>query len=128
MASEKLEGGCMCGRVRYILQSKPFESSMCHCTDCRKASGSHSVAWVTVPADDFECVGTPTSYASSPGVKRTFCPACGTSLTFHSKKREGYIDIATGSLDRAESYPPEKDLFCEEKLPWVEFSTKTHCD
>ena len=32
--------GCACGSVRYSLKGEPFRIGICHCTDCRKESGS----------------------------------------------------------------------------------------
>jgi hypothetical protein len=29
------------------------------------------------------------------------------------------IDITTGSLDHPEKFPPNRDFFVEEELPWV---------
>ncbi len=64
--------------------------------------------------------GTPTRYRTDTGAWRTFCPDCGTSLTYERDTRPDEIDITTGSLDRPEDFPPNRDVFPEEKLPWVE--------
>jgi hypothetical protein len=38
--SEIHEGGCLCGSVRYRAKGKPSRVSVCHCTDCRRCTGS----------------------------------------------------------------------------------------
>ncbi|RYE54172.1 MAG: GFA family protein, partial [Hyphomicrobiales bacterium] len=31
----KLSGGCFCGAVRYTVTGDVFNSTLCHCIDCR---------------------------------------------------------------------------------------------
>jgi hypothetical protein len=97
---------------------------MCHCSDCRRACGAPAVAWVTVPDEHFSFTkGEPKYYQSSLKVQRTFCPTCGTSLTYKNEERKQQIDITTGSLDHPEKYPPTKDYYCRDRLPWVKPAT-----
>lgn len=125
MPTTKIEGGCMCGKVRYMLTTVPTFSTVCHCSDCRHASGAHLVAWVTVPVQHFVVSeGEPNHYQSSPNVLRTFCSTCGTTLTFRHEEHSSGIDITTGSLDNPEQFPPTKDVFVRDKLSWVEPSTR----
>ena len=63
--------------------------------------------------------GEPKRYRTDTGAYRTFCDACGTSLTYENDERPNEIDITTGSLDHPEQFPPSKDVFPEEKLSWV---------
>jgi hypothetical protein len=120
MASNPIEGGCFCGAVRYRATLPPRISTICHCADCRRSAGAQSVAWVTFPAASFAWVGeAPAEHASSPGVLRTFCGACGTSLTYRSDERPEEIDVTTASLDDPEAYPPSKHVFPEQKLSWA---------
>jgi hypothetical protein len=79
------------------------------------------VAWITVQRTTFDFEqGNPKRYRTDTGAVRTFCDFCGTSLTYEIDSRPGEIDITTGSLDRPEDFPPTKDVFPEEKLPWVQ--------
>ena len=36
----KIEGGCVCGKVRYSADAEPIFVGVCHCSNCQKASGS----------------------------------------------------------------------------------------
>ncbi len=45
----KLEGGCVCGKVRYSADAEPIFVGVCHCTTCQKASGSAFNVVVAVP-------------------------------------------------------------------------------
>ncbi len=125
MSKINIEGGCMCGKIRYVLTTDPTFSTMCHCSDCRHAIGAHSVPWVTVPVQHFVTIqGKPSHYKSSPNVLRTFCSTCGTPLTYRHMEHSSGIDITAGSLDNSEQFPPTKDVFVRDKLSWVEPSTK----
>jgi hypothetical protein len=120
-------GGCMCGDIRYLLTCDPIYATMCHCSDCRCSCGATSVAWITVPVKNFSFTqGKPARHASSQDVERTFCPKCGTSLTYTIDRRKGEVDITTGSLDNSEAFPPTQDYYCRDKISWVKYSTKKH--
>jgi hypothetical protein len=119
-------GGCYCGDVRYSATSRPFNRSNCHCENCRRAIGAQSVAWITVKRSDFRFdKGTPTRYHAETDAWRTFCPRCGTSLTYEHPESPEEIDITTGSVDQATNLAPMRDSFPEEKLPWVDLVRQT---
>lgn len=117
---EPITGGCYCGAVRYRATGKTLYRANCHCANCRRAIGAQAVAWITVRLSNFAFEhGTPTRYRTDTGAWRTFCNRCGTSLTYEHDKRPNEIDLTTGSLDRPEDFAPTKDVFPEEKLPWM---------
>ena len=96
----KLSGGCQWGRVRYKVQGDLQFSCVCHCPSCRRAVGAPVVGWAMFQRDDvvFEASRVST-YASSDGVVRSFCPSCGTSLFFEADYIPGLIDVTTESFD-----------------------------
>jgi len=101
----------------------------CHCANCRRAAGAQAVAWITVPQSSFEIEkGKLKRYRTETGAVRTFCDVCGTSLTYEISNRPGEIDITTGSLDHPENFQPTKDVFPDEKLPWVRLVDGRHWD
>ena len=78
------------------------------------------MAWISVEKKSFVWTkGKPKRYRTPTKAWRTFCAACGTSLTYETPKRPRDIDITTGSLNRPEKFPPKRDFFIEEKLPWA---------
>lgn len=120
MQTAFITGRCYCGKVRYRTRGPVKFSGNCHCKNCRQAAGAQAVAWVSVPKIGFKFTrGTPARYRSKTQAYRTFCPACGTTLTYESVKRTKDIDITTGSLTRPEMFAPRHDFFVKEKLPWV---------
>lgn len=113
------DGGCLCGRVRYSVSGEPESSDICHCVSCRLTTGAQSVAWLTFPVGSFTFVsGEPVEYRSSPGVTRTFCGGCGTSLTYRQDDAPGTVDVTTATLDQPEAFPPTYRVWIEDKVGW----------
>jgi len=87
-----LRGGCFCGWIRYETGATPFDETNCHCSICRRTPGAPFVAWFSVPRSQFRFVcGEPTRFESTAKGTRSFCPRCGTQLTF---EHEDFFDEA----------------------------------
>ena len=51
--SQHLEGGCICGQVKYQITDKPLFTQACHCKDCKKSTGSSFVIHSMVLEKEF---------------------------------------------------------------------------
>jgi len=121
MENTPITGGCYCGKVRFGVSGANLRQSNCHCANCRRAAGAQSVAWITVKRSEFTFEkGEPKRYKTDTGAYRTFCEECGTSMTYENDESPNEIDITTGSLDDPEHFAPNRDVFPEEKLSWVD--------
>jgi hypothetical protein len=87
-------GGCHCGAVRYELRGEPYVAGLCHCTICRKLTGSSFSATANWRRDQFTMSGELKTYA-----RRSFCPNCGSRLFFLLK--DGGAEVFLGTLDEA---------------------------
>ena len=115
-----LRGGCFCRTVRYEIDAEPTKQTICHCTMCRHAAGAPSVAWFSVPPDSVRFVaGEPQRFKSSEHATRSFCPDCGTTLTYQSTRTPGDLDVSTCSLDEPDQAAPRDHTFVRSKLSWV---------
>lgn len=118
-----VEGGCLCGRVRYRASGIPRGNTICHCATCRRASGAPLVAWTSFATDSFAFTSdAPAIYASSPGIERGFCPRCGTPLTYRRLEEAGNIDVTVATLDDPEAIPPEDHTWVQSRLSWIKLS------
>ncbi len=118
---EIVEGGCLCGAVRYQVIPPLPPGGHCHCAMCRKSSGAVALTWVSVPRDRFRIVkGRPAVYRSSRHAERSFCSACGSPLTFYSSRSPEDIDITLGTLDNPEQHPPDRHVFAAARLGWLQ--------
>jgi hypothetical protein len=119
-----LEGGCFCGAIRYRASGNTTNETNCHCSICRRTSAAPFVAWFTVPASEFVfTAGAPVEFDSSSHGRRTFCPKCGTPLTFRSTQSPEEVDVTTCSLDRPDEVPPRDHTFTESALSWVDLGS-----
>lgn len=117
-----VNGGCACGVVRYQVEGQPSNSMICHCQTCRRVSAAPVVAWVTFDNSSFAIVkGTLSEYSSSDPVRRTFCAACGTPLTYRHKDNAATIDVTTCSLDEPGMFPPTHHSWLSHDIAWVRF-------
>ena len=57
-----MDGGCLCGDVRYSATGEPKVISTCHCTDCQKLTGSAFRVVVPAPIGSFVLHGEPKRY------------------------------------------------------------------
>jgi hypothetical protein len=55
---------------------------------------------------------------SSPKVVRRFCGTCGTSLTWQHEDWPLTMDVTTASLDDANAFAPQREIWTGEKLAW----------
>jgi hypothetical protein len=118
-----IEGGCLCGEVRYRIQGEPLVSATCQCRTCRKASAAAIVPWLHLEAANLSFIaGEPVAFKSSPPVMRTFCGRCGTPLTYWTADYGPTIDVATGSLDDPDAFPPIVHFWTGHRLRWVELA------
>ena len=117
------QGRCLCGAVRFAFDTPSKWVAHCHCSLCRRAHGAAFATWIGVPRSAFRFVAGQadlTSYASTPGAKRSFCRHCGSSLLFESPRWPGEVHVAAalveGALDRA----PEAHVFFDDRVPWLD--------
>lgn len=118
-----VEGGCLCGAVRYRIQGEPLVSVTCQCRSCRRASGAALVPWLHLDTAQLTFLaGAPVEFQSSPAVTRTFCGQCGTPLTYRRSDYGPTIDVTTCTLDEPDLFPPVAHVWTSHRLRWVELA------
>ena len=123
MSEPTLTGRCCCGFVRYAAQGRPRFETNCHCETCRRTSGAAFLTWFTIAASGYRVIaGEPAGYASSEHGERTFCPRCGTPLTFRSSRSPEDIDVTTCSLDDPLRVPPQDHTYTHSQLAWIKLA------
>ena len=116
-----LEGGCLCGAVRYRVDGQPFDAGYCHCSMCRKASGAPVVAWASARQADFEfTAGEPRRFRSSERVERAYCGGCGAQLLFDNLAEPQTIDFAIATLDDPDAVAPTFHIYDANRIAWFE--------
>jgi hypothetical protein len=114
-----ISGGCLCGTVRYQLTGPPSNITHCHCADCRRSSGAPFVTWASFPRGRFRLVAGLPKGLRWAGRWRSFCPSCGTPLTFLARPDAPEIDVTVCSFDDPASVVPSDHTWIEDRLPWI---------
>ena len=116
-----LSGGCHCRAVRYQMPEAVGHHTLCHCTDCRKASGAPAVGWALVPTDQIAITGETRGYASSEHGRRHFCGECGTGLFYTNDMIfPGQTDVQSATLDDPDALPLQAQIQTAERIGWME--------
>ncbi len=114
------EGGCLCGHIRYRIEGDFLHVCHCHCSLCRRSSGAAFLTWVAYPAGAFAFTkGEPGVFKATDVAERTFCPRCGTQLTFRHQESSHQVDVTAGSLDAADAVRPQDHIWDSSRLPWL---------
>ena len=115
------EGSCLCGEVRYEVRGEFEHFFLCHCSRCRKGSGSaHGANLFSSTAKLTWLAGEKNvnEYAV-PGTlhKRAFCSKCGAAVP--SIQMDGaLIVVPAGSLDSAVDSRPDAHIFVASRAKW----------
>jgi hypothetical protein len=115
------EGSCLCRSVRYRIDGELGDFGYCHCTSCRKASGSAHGANAPVERARFHLLAgaaTLREHESSPGKFRAFCATCGSPIYAYLAATSDVIRIRLGSLDTPFAKQPQAHTFVSDKAPW----------
>ena len=110
-APRQTEGGCLCGRIRFVARGEPLRVGVCHCLDCRKHHGALFHASAIFPADAVEVSGAPESYEG-----RFFCPKCGSSVFSTSP---GEVEVHLGALNEPNVFAPSYELWTARREDWL---------
>ena len=124
-----IRGSCLCGGVRFEIDrvTGPFE--LCHCTRCRKASGSAFLAWIAFLRTDFrllegaELIKTYEApvRVRPPPYRKSFCSRCGSPVPDPSSDSPR-IEVPAGVLDDDPQLRPDRHILVECKSPWFTIS------
>jgi hypothetical protein len=116
-------GACLCGAVRYTLDSDPVMMAVCHCTHCQKQSGSVFSANIAVPDTAYQQQGETRIYQdrgdSGQPVYRHFCPSCGSPILSRLAIMPGLTLVKAGTLDDLSGLIPGMEVYVDHAVAWV---------
>jgi hypothetical protein len=119
--SNPLQGGCLCGAVRYEI-SAPFSSAgYCHCTHCQRRTGTASSANGRVPREGFRLLQGEQqlrSFQPPEGIPKLFCSTCGSALFSGAPLSDAEVAVRLGTLDRDPGVRLEYRQFVSSAVTW----------
>jgi hypothetical protein len=116
-----LQGGCLCGAVRFEITSAFLSAGYCHCTHCQRRTGTGSSANGRVPQGSFTLLqgaGQLRSYQPAGGVPKLFCASCGSALFSGDPFSDTEVAVRLGTLDRDPGIRPHYRQFVDSAAPW----------
>jgi hypothetical protein len=124
IARRRLTGRCLCGAVTYQV-ADAFEYAMnCHCSQCRRATGSAFKPFAGIGrgqlaiTDGMEATFI---YGDASAAHDVHCGCCG-SLLFSVVRDGAYAHVTMGTLVDAPDIKPSMHIFVESKAPWHEIT------
>ena len=115
----KRTGSCLCGARAYEIEGEIGGVWICHCSLCRKASGSVGNAILIVPKAQFRwLLGADHghTYALRETYSITRCKTCGTPLP--AEVDAANIYVTAGTLDTPLGAGVRTHLFCASRADW----------
>jgi pimeloyl-ACP methyl ester carboxylesterase len=118
-------GHCNCGAVRIELDGPFLYAYYCHCSKCRRASGSSFATNGFVRSEDLRVVQGEDRLGrieTTPGVFRRFCSACGSQMF----NQNGFVpqirSVRLGIIDGDPGIRPRAHIFVGSRAPWMEIT------
>ncbi len=119
----KIEGGCLCGKVRYSADAEPAFVGVCHCKNCQKGTGTAFAVVVALPKPALSVQGNPKTFDdhgdSGQILHRRFCSDCGSSLFDEAQAMPGVVMILAGTLDDSSWVKPAMEIYTDSAQSWV---------
>jgi hypothetical protein len=118
-----MTGGCLCGRVRYVVTGEPMRSGLCHCRDCQRYTGSAFEPWLLLATNQVSLHGDMKTFGMTGGsgqvIHRRFCVNCGSGVVNEVDVLPGAIIVLAGTLDDPTVFVPTVEIYCSAAQPWV---------
>ncbi|WP_461534762.1 GFA family protein [Spongorhabdus nitratireducens] len=122
MQEVKVEGSCLCGNIKYEITGNLGIFQYCHCSRCRKFTGSAHAANLLVLPNQFKWLkGEKEVTRFLPNETKhfatAFCNNCGSSMPWNAKSGKSVV-IPAGSLDEHPGIEPFQNIFFESRAKW----------
>lgn len=122
MSQTTLKGSCLCGAVRYEATGDAKRFFHCHCSRCRKATGTGHASNLFLQPGTLRWLAGEEWIRSFkvPEAKRftnNFCSTCGSRLPRQAKDSD-IVVIPCGSLDDESPIKPQARIFSGSRAAW----------
>lgn len=115
------KGSCLCGAVKFEMTGEFKKFFFCHCSRCRKTSGSAHCANLFAPSAKLTWLSgeEKISFYQLEGANfsRNFCSTCSSLLPVHNKVRD-MVSVPAGTLDTEVDISPKAHIFTDNKGNW----------
>lgn len=124
-----LHGSCFCGSIQLTLTASPQMSYICHCTNCRRQTGS-SFNHMSIFSQSAVSITDPKSalrtFGEEDDTHRKFCSLCGTRLLIYFKPSietmKGKLSVPVGVIEDSwqdRRFKPTHEGYCARREEWM---------
>ncbi len=117
-----VRGSCLCGTIQFEIDGRMSEVGHCHCSVCRKASGTGSTTALLTATRSFRWVSGEDairSWKRESGWTHAFCTTCGSPAP-HPHENGKIVHIPAGILDDDPGVAVHHHIFVGSKAAWEE--------
>ncbi len=118
-----IEGGCLCGAVRFTIDAQPMAARACWCRLCQYLGGGSGTVNVCFPSDAFAITGEVRDHRSvadsGNSMRRGFCATCGTPLFSAAEARPHLLFVRAGALDDPGLMGPQATIWTAQAPAWA---------
>lgn len=118
-----IEGGCLCGAVRFTIDAEPMAARACWCRLCQYLGGGSGTVNVCFPSAAFTIHGEVRDHHSEADsgnrMRRGFCPTCGTPLFSAAEARPHLLFVRAGALDDPGLIGPQATIWTDQAPRWA---------
>lgn len=125
---------CSCGQLKLTYKGEIKKTSICHCFECQRKTGSVFAVHTRLEKSQAVIEGRSTEYIRTGDegskIRLHFCPVCG-STVFHFIEVEGYhesVIVAAGAFANPGLPAPTFSVYKARKHHWVEIPTSVTDD
>jgi hypothetical protein len=122
MAELPLTGGCMCGAVRFEVEAPLVSAGWCHCTRCRRRTGTPASVQARVAPGSLRLRSGEEALREyvpdDGGWPKVFCGECGSALWSRSPDDPGVFSVLLGAFDGDPGIRPGYRQFVAYAAPW----------
>jgi hypothetical protein len=120
-ATSPLQGGCLCGAVRFEITAPFISAGYCHCTRCQRRTGTGSSANARVRSEGFRLLQGAErlrSFEPPAGAAKLFCTDCGSALFSGDPFTDREVAVRLGALDGDPGIRPNFRQFTDNAAAW----------
>jgi hypothetical protein len=118
-----IPGSCLCGGVRFEVDAFDVPATHCHCSRCRKTSGTYGSVGAVVPHESFHLLAGEELLrvwqADAEAGPKVFCVRCGSTLFGGDWPDGPTIKIRFGALDGDPGVRPVRRIHLDSAAPWL---------
>lgn len=116
-----MKGSCFCGKICFEISGDIPGLYQCHCSECRKTTGSSANAGFIFPETQLKWLSGQNNiktFVKDSGYRVDFCKTCGSPAPNHTSVKPEMLWVPAGLLDDDSNLVIKNHIFVDSKANW----------